>query len=86
MPNDKDPVECVGSLLVHSKDVQELTTEHVIPKAHDEMVGSLLVHQADVQELSDGGSKKSTLVKRVTQRIANDVKNQPDDFNPWSNH
>lgn len=46
----QDTIESVGTLLVHSKDMQELSS---ITPFSDECVGSLLVHQADVQELGE---------------------------------
>jgi len=86
-------VECVGSLLVCTTDLQELTDKAAplkVPKTvrDGEMVGSLLVPQKDLQELSEtaADSPKSNLVKRVTERITDDVTTSPDDFNPWSNH
>ena len=48
--SNPDRIECVGTLLVHSKDVQELSVP--VPATRDECVGSLLVHQSDVQEVS----------------------------------
>lgn len=92
----QETVECVGSLLIHSTDVQELTDKAVPVEIPDgmtpsgEMVGSLLVQPSDVQELSEKAAKlpegTSNLVKRVTERVAEDVHSPTqDDFNPWSN-
>ena len=85
--NQDDPVECVGSLLVHTSDVQELSESPPEPK--DEMVGSLLVSQKDVQELTTEADATATktvnLAKRLTERITEDVQTKPDDYNPWSN-
>jgi len=72
--------ECVGSLLVHSSDVQELTNTPS-KRTQDECVGTLLVHQTDVQELSD--VPVSNLVRRATERVAKAIENaeqmDPDD-------
>ena len=46
----EEQVECVGSLLVHSSDLQELSSSSS-PKT--ECVGSMLVQSSDMQELSD---------------------------------
>ena len=75
--NDKN--ECVGSLLVHQTDVQELSEA---PPARDsECVGSLLVHQSDMQELSE--SPPSNLARRVTEKVVEAIQNtehvDPDD-------
>lgn len=71
--------ECVGSLLVHAKDVQELTA--VPPPPKDECVGTLLVHQSDMKELS--GVPASNLVRRVTEKVVKVIENtehlDPDD-------
>ena len=42
--------ECVGTMLFHSSDLQELSESYSGTK--DECVGTLLVHQSDVQGLS----------------------------------
>lgn len=57
-----DEVECVGSLLIPTKEVQELSTS--VPATENECVGSLLVHSKDVQEVSTGSPilTKSTLL------------------------
>ena len=47
-----DEVECVGSLLIPTKDVQELSTSAT--EADNECVGSLLVHSKDAQVVSTG--------------------------------
>mmetsp|Transcript_12004 Transcript_12004/g.19918 ORF Transcript_12004/g.19918 Transcript_12004/m.19918 type:complete len:93 (+) Transcript_12004:157-435(+) len=74
--NQKD--ECVGTLLVHANDVQELST---VPTSRDECVGTLLVHQADVQELSS--VPVSNLTRRVTEKVKEVIENtehiDPDD-------
>ena len=76
--NQKD--ECVGTLLVHASDVQELST---VPTniSRDECVGTLLVHQTDVQELSTVPVSK--LARRVTERVKEVIQNtehlDPDD-------
>lgn len=82
MPTSTPKDECVGSLLVHSKDVQELSS--VPPPSStskDECVGSLLVHAKDVQELSDVPT--SNLVRRVTEKVVQVIENtehlDPDD-------
>ena len=61
-------VECVGSLLVPSRDVQELSLEN---RTTSECVGSLLVDSKDIQELGSSPMMASSftqvnLQKRVT--------------------
>jgi hypothetical protein len=51
MSNLNDKVECVGTLLVHSSDLQGLSGE-TRRNEEVECVGSLLVHSSDVKELS----------------------------------
>jgi hypothetical protein len=62
-----DKVECVGTLLLHSSDLQEPLSS-TRPQASDECVGSLLVHQSDMQELSQEMEPKRemNLQKRVS--------------------
>jgi len=71
MTKPEDQVECVGSLLVHSSDVQELTDEAALgnkgnAKNTVECVGSLVVPSHDVEELSDVKLPEVNLKKRVT--------------------
>jgi hypothetical protein len=69
-----DKEELVGSLLVHSSDLKELSTKTECPK--DECVGTLLVHQCDVQELSNVESPK--IVRRMTERVAKAIEKVPE--------
>ena len=76
---DDDKVECVGSLLVHSTDVQELSQmKEASMKDKVECVGSLLVHSTDMQELmmEDQAAKQAedmtdspSLVRRITKQL-----------------
>jgi hypothetical protein len=52
---NSDRTECVGTLLVHSSDLQELS-EAIKNDDPVECVGSLLVHSSNIQELSEGAS------------------------------
>lgn len=73
--------ECVGSLVVHSSDVQELSEVHSNINVqditetikdelkHDECVGSLLVHTSDMQELSSLPEGGSNIQRRVTDHL-----------------
>jgi hypothetical protein len=79
----KDPTECIGTLLVHSSDVKELSGIGMT-KNHDEVecVGSLLVHSSDVKELSEKASE-SFFVPTVNlrQRVtAGTLLVKPDDL------
>jgi len=74
--------ECVGTLLVHQSDMQELSKASPSP-TQTECVGSLLVASNDMKELSEApaspaspeNSKNTkttpTLVKRLTERMRN---------------
>ena len=71
MSKPEDQVECVGSLLVHSSDLQELSEEAALGNKGDakttiECVGSLVVPSHDVEELSEAKSPQVNLQKRVT--------------------
>jgi hypothetical protein len=71
MSKESDQVECVGSLLVHSSDVQELTDEAALGNKGDakntiECVGSLVVPSQEVEELNDVKLPEVNLKKRVT--------------------
>jgi hypothetical protein len=59
-------MECVGTLLVPSSDLKELSQAN--SQEQVECVGSLLVHTSDVQELTDlaPGLPEVNLQKRVT--------------------
>ena len=73
MPShDNDKNECVGTLLVHQSDLQELS-ECKTSGTRDECVGSLLVHQSDMQELSD--APPSNLARRVTEKVVQAIQN-----------
>jgi hypothetical protein len=80
-------VECVGSLLVHTSDVKELSYGNNKPDK-DEMVGSLLVLSRDVQELTGtAGIAPQKDSPSVMERMAEDLSSPTkDDFNPWANH
>ena len=83
--------ECVGSLVVNSTDVQELSEAPLkIPKAvqpSGEMVGSLLVQSDELKELEGQAAKSGKDSNPVVDRIAEDIHSPTsDDFNPWANH
>ena len=79
--------ECVGTLIVHKEDVQELSSVPLPEQcSKDECVGTLLVHQSDVQELSEAPA--SNLVRRVTERVVDaiehvEVVDPEDDILNW---
>uniref|UniRef100_A0A7R9W6Y9 Uncharacterized protein n=1 Tax=Pseudictyota dubia TaxID=2749911 RepID=A0A7R9W6Y9_9STRA len=52
MPNQKENLECVGSLVVNSSDVRELTHSENL-----ECVGSLVVPSSDLKELQTRATK-----------------------------
>ena len=69
--------ECVGSLIVHSSDMEELSeaTKHqdhqlvdVVTEelSHDECVGTLLVHKEDMEEVTH----------EPTTHVVEDIKNE----------
>lgn len=71
MSKSEDKVECVGSLLVHTSDVQELSDEAPLGNKGDakntiECVGSLVVPSQEVEELSGAKLPEVNLQKRVT--------------------
>lgn len=71
-PNEKN--ECVGSLIVHQSDVQELSeAPPARDSSRDECVGSLLVHQSDMQELAE--APVSNLTRRVTEKVVEAIQN-----------
>lgn len=85
----QEKVECVGSLLVHTNDLEELSAATPTTKEKVECVGSLLVHTSDLEELSEATKKevpKKALDTKLVDRVAEDLHTTADDFNPWSNH
>jgi hypothetical protein len=82
-----DPTECIGTFLVQSSYLKELSG---MSKNHDEVecVGTLLVHSSDVKELSDRPSDSLSLPtvnlsKRVT---AGTLLVMPDDLRSPEQH
>ena len=82
--NDQDPVECVGSLLIHTSDVQELsevsTSSSSSPGANIQKrmtaAGTLIVPSDSLASPScstknKGGSPNASpsIVRRVTERL-----------------
>lgn len=86
-----NPSECVGSLLVHSSDVQELSEVHhgnldarVVHQIadtikdelkHDECIGSLLIHTDDMQELLSATKGDNS---RIQRRITEQLNKMPE--------
>mmetsp|Transcript_6167 Transcript_6167/g.11253 ORF Transcript_6167/g.11253 Transcript_6167/m.11253 type:complete len:87 (+) Transcript_6167:1378-1638(+) len=72
MSKPEEQVECVGSLLVHSTDVKELSDaplgNHGDAKNTIECVGTLVVNSNEVEELSEPtqSSPSVNLKKRAT--------------------
>jgi hypothetical protein len=72
------PDECIGTLLVHQHDMQELSAKTKDDEGC-EAVGTLLVHKSDMKEFTnvdhstgsgDGGSNETGgLVHRITKRL-----------------
>ena len=72
------PDECVGTLLVHPQDVQELSSVKVAKRP---TVGTLLVPSQDLQELTE--SPPSTLRRRITDRM-NGPAPKDEDADTWA--
>ena len=74
MEETQGKTECVGSLLVHSSDLQELSTYKTEPEKDPNVcVGSLIMHVHDVQELDTDHipfPQPSTPVEDLKKRTA----------------
>mmetsp|Transcript_34220 Transcript_34220/g.63295 ORF Transcript_34220/g.63295 Transcript_34220/m.63295 type:complete len:102 (-) Transcript_34220:189-494(-) len=94
MTNPKESLECVGSLVVNTSDVKELSgssqwgAESLQTKAtnalkdelkRDECIGTLLIHKSDLQELCNA-PESASLTRRITDHINNLQEPTPEEF------
>ena len=76
---DHDKLECVGSLIVHSQDVRELSgmpTTYTTSSEPNVCVGSVLLPSHDVQEL-DSVHMPTTMAAAVSPDVTKDLKKRP---------